>query len=200
MNLIKSLSLLTVILIMSLTTTPQAKTFNYDAAHSIVGFKVSHMIVSKVHGSFDSVEADLFWNPENLKKSYLNGTISVNSINTKNKKRDNHLQDTEFFDSEEFPVITFKSTSIKANKKEKDSYTLKGKLTIKDVTKSITCPLKTTGPIIDPWNNERIGFEATCQIKRMDYNIYENNTLKTGELIIGNDIQINIMVEAIAAK
>ncbi len=184
--------------ILLLSSFTYAKSFSYDTAHSNVGFTVSHMVVTKVHGSFNKVDADLFWNPKNLKKSYLNGTISVASINTKNEKRDNHLQDKEFFNSNEFPTITFKSTSIKAIKNESNTYTLKGKLTIKDVTKTISCPLKTKGPIIDPWNNERIGFEATCNIKRMDYNIYENNTLKSGELIIGNDIGITISVEGIA--
>ncbi len=191
-------SLITIILCLSITNLSYAKTYRYDTAHSEVGFSVSHMVVSTVHGHFNDVTAELFWNPKKLKKSYLNGTINVTSIDTNNKKRDNHLQAKEFFHSNEFPTITFKSSSIKANKNKKNTYILTGELTIKDITKSISCPLITKGPITDPWNNERIGFEATCSIKRMEFNINQNKLLKTGDLIIGNDIEIKITVEGIA--
>ena len=191
-------SLLSIILCLSITSLSHAKTYRYDTAHSEVGFSVSHMVVSTVHGHFNDVTAELFWNPKKLKKSYLNGTINVTSIDTNNKKRDNHLQAKEFFHSNKFPTITFKSSSIKANKNKKNTYILTGELTIKDITKSISCPLITKGPITDPWNNERIGLEATCSIKRMEFNINQNKLLKTGDLIIGNDIEIKITVEGIA--
>ncbi len=191
-------SLLSIILCLSITNQSHAKTYHYDTAHSEVGFSVSHMVVSTVHGHFNDVTTDLFWNPKKLKNSYLNGTITVTSIDTNNKKRDKHLQEKEFFHSSKFPIITFKSSAIKATKNKKNSYILTGKLTIKDITKSISCPLITKGPITDPWNNERIGFEAACAIKRMDFNINQSKTLKTGDLIIGNDIKLIITVEGIA--
>ena len=170
------------------STTALADNYAVDTAHGQVGFKVKHMVISKVKGHFDTFSGTL--TVEEGKLTSLNGEIDVNSVNTANEKRDAHLINEDFFDSKKFPSITFKSTAI-------DGETITGQFTLHGVTKEIKIPYELNGPVKDPWGNTRVGIEAEVKINRNDYGLTWSKTLETGGLVVGNDVEIELNFEAI---
>lgn len=164
-----------------------------DQSHSHIGFEVKHMMVSKVKGAFDSYEANV--EAENL-ADLTGATISfkfdVKSINTRNEDRDNHLKSADFFDAEQFPAITFESTSII---KSDDGFDVTGNLTIKDVTKEVTFETTFNGTGKNPWGQAVYGFEAETKINREDFGLTWNAALETGGVLVGKDIKIKVELE-----
>lgn len=185
------------ILIFSVSSAVAADKYNIDASHSHIGFKVSHMVISKVSGTFHDVSGTLMYDEAEPTKSTVDITIAVESIDTDNKDRDDHLRNEDFFDVAEFPSITFKSKEIR---KTDDGFVAVGDFTIKDKTHKIELPFVITGQITDPWGNERIGVEAETEIDRTNYGLTWNKTLDKGGLVVGNDVEIEISVEFIKAK
>jgi len=135
-------------------------------------------------------------NEDDITKSSAEITIQTASIDTDDEKRDNHLKSADFFAVEEYPTITFKSKNIS---KTDDGYAMTGDLTIKDVTREITFPFIFNGFITDPWGGKRFGAEANLTINRLDYNVEWNKTLDNGGVLVGNDVDIMLHVEAIKA-
>ena len=164
-----------------------------DKSHSHIGFEVKHMMVSKVKGAFDSYEANV--EAENL-ADLTGATISfkfdVQSINTRNEDRDNHLKSADFFDAEQFPVITFQSTSII---KSDDGFDVTGNLTIKDVTKEVTFETTFNGTGKNPWGQAVYGFEAETKINREEFGLTWNAALETGGVLVGKDVKIKVELE-----
>lgn len=164
-----------------------------DQSHSHIGFEVKHMMVSKVKGAFDSYEANV--EAENL-ADLTGATISfkfdVKSINTRNEDRDNHLKSADFFDAEQFPAITFESTSIL---KSDDGFDVIGNLTIKDVTKEVTFETTFNGTGNNPWGQAVYGFEAETKINREDFDLTWNAALETGGVLVGKDVKIKVELE-----
>lgn len=164
-----------------------------DQSHSHIGFEVKHMMVSKVKGAFDSYEANV--EAENL-ADLTGATISfkfdVKSINTRNEDRDNHLKSADFFDAEQFPAITFESTSII---KSDDGFDVIGNLTIKDVTKEVTFETTFNGTGNNPWGQAVYGFEAETKINREDFGLTWNTALETGGVLVGKDVKIKVELE-----
>jgi polyisoprenoid-binding protein YceI len=170
--------------------------YNADTAHAEIGFAVSHMVISKVKGHFDTFDASL-----ELKDGKLvaaEATIQAESINTANKKRDDHLRNEDFLHVEKYPEITFVSTEIKTKKGGDVSVT--GKFTLHGVTKELTLKGKLKGPIEDPWGNTRVGFQAEATIDRRDYGLTWSKALETGGLVVGNDVEMMIDVEFVKEK
>ncbi|MDW0110502.1 YceI family protein [Sporosarcina aquimarina] len=164
-----------------------------DQSHSTVGFEVKHMMVSKVRGQFDAYTstidaADL----TDLSNASIAFNFDVASINTHSADRDNHLKSADFFDVENFPEITFRSTAIV---KEGDDYKVTGDLTIKDVTKPVTFDVEFGGKGLDPWGNEVYGFEAETKINREEFGLTWNTALETGGVLVGRDIKIKVELE-----
>src|SRR5205823_1723758 len=126
-------------------------------------------------------------------------SLKTASINTGVADRDNHLRTPEFFDAAKYPEITFKSTSIAATK-TKDVYDVTGDLTMRGVTKRITIPVTFGGFAKDPWGNERSGFSLTTVVNRKDYGINWNQALDNGGVLLGDDVTINVDLEAVKAK
>lgn len=174
----------------------QSGTYALDTAHSSVGFSVRHAMVTKVHGRFEDFEATIEFDAENPANSSAVATIKTNSINTNNAERDEHLRTNDFFGADENPNITFKSTSIEFNGEEKA--TVQGELTIKDTTKPVSLDVNLFGSAEDPWGQTRVGFEATTTINRNDFGVEYNAPLKTGGVLIGNDINIQIEGSAVS--
>lgn len=168
--------------------------YNVDQAHSNLGFQVKHMMISKVKGNFGSFTADIDANPEDLTGASIKFEIDVASVNSNNEDRDNHLKSAEFFDAEQFPKMTFVATNIKSN--GGGEYEITGDFTIKDVTKSVTFEAEYGGKGTNPWGQEVVGFEAETKINRKDFGLTWNAALETGGVLVGDDIKINIELEA----
>lgn len=195
-RLLSTASILSILGVTSLFAAP--RTYMIDTAHSNIGFSVQHMVLSKTKGSFSDYAGTIVWDAENLTKSKISGSLMVGSIDTKDKKRDDHLKSKDFFDAETYPKITLTDTKIETTKK--GGYQLTGKLTIKDVTQNVVAPLMVQGPIKDPWGNDRIHFNATFTINRQDYGITWNKIMDNGGVVVGNQVDIEVDIEAVSGQ
>jgi polyisoprenoid-binding protein YceI len=175
-----------------------ADTFNVDKVHSEANFQVRHMM-SKVSGKFDDFSGKINVDRANPAASSVEFTIKTASINTSNADRDKDLRSANFFDVEKNPEITFKSSKVVPSKK-KDVYDVTGDLTMHGVTKHVTLPVESTGFGKDPWGGERAGFSLTTTVNRKDYGINWNKALDNGGVLLGDDVTININIEAVKAK
>jgi len=164
-----------------------------DQSHSSVGFEVKHMMVSKVKGQFDSYTADVeAADLTDITTASIAFKFDVASINTHSEDRDNHLKSGDFFDTEKYPTIDFKSTSIT---KDGDDYKVTGDLTIKDVTKPVTFDVEFGGKGTNPWGVEVYGFEAETKINREEFSLTWNAVLESGGVLVGKDIKIKVELE-----
>ena len=168
-----------------------ASNYKIDTSHSDVQFKVKHMMISKVAGSFEKFYGTFNFDEKTKKFSSINGQVEVNSITTQNKKRDNHLKSADFFDVKKYPQMSMKLISQNGSK-------VNVAFTIKDVTKTITMNLEeVNGPIKDPWGYTRSAFELNGKINRKDFNINFSQLLETGGLLVGDIIKLNLSFEGI---
>jgi polyisoprenoid-binding protein YceI len=186
-------------LAMTLAAAPSlraAETYKFDNAHTEIAFKISHWVINRVRGTFDSFDGSLVYDEKNPAKSTVEVSIDTASINTRIGMRDRHLKSPDFFDAEKFPKLTFKSTSVTV---EADGKTLDvaGDLTMRDVTKSVVLKATITDSVVDNYGNSRRGFTATTQVNRMDYGIAWNKTNKTGTSMLGDLVDIEIAGEGI---
>ncbi len=172
----------------------EAAEWTIDAAHSNVGFKVRHMMVSWTRGSFGKVEGAVTYDPGNPSSLAVAVTIDVASIDTENKKRDEHLRSADFFDVENHPTMTFKSSTAKAG--DDGSISLVGTLTIKGVSKEVTLAVESMSEVMtDPWGNTKVGTSATLKLDRKDFGLTWNKTLDGGGVVVGDEVRIAIDVE-----
>jgi polyisoprenoid-binding protein YceI len=173
-------------------------TWNLDPAHSHAEFKVKHMMISNVKGSFSGLAGTLVEDPINPTGSSLDASISVSSLSTGDVSRDGHLKSADFFDAEKFPQMTFKSTKVE--KKGEEDYAVTGDLTIHGVSKPVTFAVEgPSQPGKDPYGNIRIGLSATTKINRKDFGLSWNAALETGGILIGEDVQISLEIQFIKA-
>lgn len=170
--------------------------FKIDPVHSTVGFAVKHMVVNTVHGRFNDCNGQILYDGKDPSKSSVNVTIKSASINTDNGQRDTHLKSPDFLDVEKFPEITFQSKSIE---KKPDGFIAHGVLTIRGVSKNVDLPFKVNGPI-SVGNSSLLGAEASLTINRQDYGVSWSKSLAPGELVVGDDVKIDINVEAKQVK
>lgn len=168
-------------------------TWAIDPTHSEIGFKVKHMMFTNVSGKFNLFDAEIQNEEENFETAAINFSAEVNSINTGNDDRDNHLRSADFFDVENFGKLTFKSTSVK--KVNEGEYKISGDLTIKDVTKNITLDTEYSGLMKDPWGNTKIGLSLNGKINRKEFGLTWNAALETGGVLVGEDIKLNAEVQ-----
>ena len=166
-----------------------ADTYAIDAGHTTIGFSVKHMMVSNTTGQFNKYDATISYDPKDLAASSISATVDVASIDTKNEKRDAHLKGADFFDTEKFPSITFVSKTINAD-------SIVGDLTIKGVTKEVTIPVEISGPVVTPFGSTVIGINGSFKINRQDYGVSWNKTLDQGGLAVGDEVTVNISIEA----
>ncbi len=189
----------TMIVILSIATATgvRAATYDLDPTHTEFGFGVKHMAVSTVKGSFGEFAGSFEYDAANPEAFRSTTDIQVKSVNTGNEKRDAHLRDADFFDAENFPLLTFTGEGLE---KTGDGYLLKGNLTIKETTKAVSIPVTISGPVTDPWGNERIGIEGSFTIDRQEYGLAFNGKLETGELVVADKVKITIATEGIRRK
>ncbi len=184
-----------VIALFSLAFVQAQNTWNFDPAHSSIRFAVDHMVISEVEGQFLTYEGSIIATKDDFSDAKINFVIDVNSVDTDNEKRDGHLKSADFFETEKYPKMTFVSTSVE--KIADGKYNLKGKLTLRDVTKDITLAMTYGGTVKDPWGNTKAGLKVAGVINRTDFGLKYNSVLETGSLMIGEEVIITCKVELV---
>ena len=190
------LTSISTIIALALPAFAGASTWTIDPDHSNVGFKVRHLMVSNVKGSFDKHTGTVEINDKDITKSKVEVSIETGSINTNVQKRDEHLRSADFFDVAKYPTMTF--VSKKVAKAGKDKLNVTGDLTLHGVTKEVV--LSVEGPSKeskDPWGNIRRGATATTKINRKDFGLVWNAALETGGVAVGEEITITLEIEMI---
>lgn len=168
-------------------------TWKIDPIHSEIKFKVKHLVISTVTGLFRDFDATIETMDNDFENAKITFDADVNSIDTRNEMRDNHLKSADFFDAENFPKLSFASRSF--TKKSDDAYELIGDITIRGTTKEIKLIVAYNGKAIGPDGSEAAGFEMTGKLNRQDFGLKWNMATEAGGLTVGNDIKIEISVE-----
>jgi polyisoprenoid-binding protein YceI len=169
--------------------------YTIDAAHTTIGFTARHAMVTNVKGKFLDFSGALHLDGTDPSKSTASIDVKMDSIDTGNADRDGHLKSADFFKTDEFPTMTFRST--KAESLGGDDYRITGDLSILGVTKPITIDLEFNGAAKDPFGNERVGFEGKATILRSEWGLTWNAALETGGFLVSDKIKLNFDISAI---
>lgn len=164
-----------------------------DPMHSNIEFKVKHLVISTVTGHFKSFDATVETEGEELENAEIHFEADAESVFTGVDQRDNHLRSDDFFNAEEYPKLTFDSTSFK--KTGDDEYELNGNLTIRDVTKPVTLNVVHGGTIVDQNGDTKAGFEVTGKINRKEFGLKWNGVTEAGNVIVSDDVKLNLNVQ-----
>jgi polyisoprenoid-binding protein YceI len=169
-------------------------TWQIDPVHSEVSFSVRHMMVSKVRGHFTDFTGTIVTADEPTESS-VTATISLDSIDTRNAQRDNHVRSADFFDVAQYPTMTYRSTGLADN--GDGSWTLDGELTLKGVTKNVPLQLELNGFTADPYGGQRAGFSARTEINRRDFGVDITLPMDGGGVVVGDKVTITLEIEAV---
>lgn len=159
-----------------------ATQWNLDNSHSEITFKVRHMMISNVKGSFNDFSANLTAEDDTFKNVKINATVKTDSINTNSADRDTHLKSEDFFNVAQNPEITFESNSL--------TNEITGNLTMNGVTKPVKLDVEFGGINVDPWGNTKAGFSFEGKVKRSDFGLNWNAALETGGVMVSDDVKI----------
>jgi len=165
-----------------------------DQTHSEIAFKVRHLMISHVKGTFKIFDASIYTSGTDFSTAEIDLWIDVSSINTGNEQRDEHLKSFDFFDVEHFKQITFTSNTI-AKSDEFGNHELWGEFTLRGVTKTIKLEVEFGGIIKDPWGNEKAGFAVTGTLNRSDWGLLWNTVMETGGIMVGDEVTITCDIE-----
>ncbi|HRI25940.1 MAG TPA: YceI family protein [Ferruginibacter sp.] len=158
-----------------------------DPTHSEIHFKVKHLMITTVTGSFNSFTASAETDADDFSNATIRFSAETASVDTSNEQRDTHLKSADFFDAEKFPAMEFTSTSYS---KKGDDYVLNGNLTIKDVTKPVTLNVEFGGVAKDPWGNTKAGFTLSGKINRKDFGLNWNAVTEAGGMLVSEEVKI----------
>ena len=168
--------------------------YNFDKAHSFIGFKVKHMGLIEVPGYFRDFTGAVNFDSKDIAKSTVEFTAKVTSVDTGVAARDNHLRTADFFEVEKYPDLTFKSTKVE---KKGDGWMLTGDLTLKGVTKSVTFPVEISGWLpADDRSGGKMGITAETSINRRDFGVNYGNTLPSGVAALSDNVRVVLQIEA----
>ncbi len=173
-------------------------TWNIDNVHSEIHFKVKHMVISTVSGKFNEFTASAETEGDDFTTAKIRFEAKTASVDTGVADRDNHLRSDDFFNSEEYPALTFESTEMV--KKNDSDYVLKGNLTIRETTKHIELDVDFGGTTVDPWGMTRAGFEITGKINRKEYGLQWSAMTEAGGLVVSEDVKLVLNVEMVKAQ
>lgn len=179
-------------------TTSAVTTWKIDPAHSSAEFKVKHMMISNVKGSFTGINGVLTLDESDPTRSSVEATVPVATLSTGDEQRDGHLKSADFFDAEKFPTFTFKSTEVGLT--APGEHAVVGELTLHGVTKTVSFAVD--GPSEagkDPWGNTRVGLSATTRINRKDFGLTWNATLEAGGVLVGEDVTLSLEIQFVKA-
>src|SRR5579862_1396439 len=171
--------------------------YNVDPAHTTVEFVVRHLMITKVRGRFTAFNGRVELTPGSDLPASISATINAASIDTREEQRDAHLRSADFFDVETYPELTFESTRIDGTP---DDFAIDGKLTIRGVTRNVTLNGTFEGRVTDPWGGVRVGYTAHGKINRKDFGLNWNAALETGGVVVGDEVRIELNVEAVLAN
>ncbi|WJV45961.1 YceI family protein [Streptomyces flavofungini] len=169
--------------------------YTLDPAHTTIGFVARHAMVTNVKGSFKEFSGTLHLDGADPAASTASLDVAMDSIDTGNADRDGHLKSADFFKTDEFPQMTFRST--KAEALGGDDYRITGDLTILGTTRPLTIDLEFNGAAKDPFGNERVGFEGKAEILRSEWGLTWNAALETGGVLVSDKIKLNFDISAI---
>ena len=161
-----------------------------DPAHSDLGFKIRHLMVSNVKGTLTDYSGGMKYSMDNMEDAEIRFEAEVKSISTGNADRDAHLNNEDFFNTERFPKMYFESTQFNLSNGK-----MKGEMTIKDTTKEIELDVEYNGKSVDPWNNTKHGFEISGTINRSDFGLTWNAPLETGGLLLSDEVKLTLDVQ-----
>ena len=167
--------------------------WNIDPMHSEVQFKVKHLVISTVTGSFNKFQGTVETDSDDFVGAKINFSLDVDSIDTNQAQRDAHLKAGDFFDAAAFPPITFASTSL--TKKNGSDYSLKGNLTVKGVTKEVELAVEFGGIAADPYGNIKAGFDINGVVNRKDFGLTANMITEAGNVVVGEDVKLILSVQ-----
>jgi polyisoprenoid-binding protein YceI len=171
---------------------PTPGTFTIDPVHSHVGFSIRHMMIAKIRGRFTSVSGALQV-AEDPTQSTVEIDVDLASVDTREDDRDNHLRSPDFFDVENHPTMTFRSTAITPT--ARDAFRLDGELTLHGVTQPFVLDVSFEGLGQDPWGNQRLGFSASGKLNREAFGLTWNQALETGGVVVGKEAVVEIEAE-----
>lgn len=173
----------------------EVQTYNIDPSHSTVEFKVRHLGFSRVTGRFGVFSGTVHYAPGDFDSIEVDVAIDASSIDTRDQNRDTHLRSGDFFDTETHTELHYRSTGVKSV--SDDSFTLAGELTIRGTTRPIDLKVNYLGEADDPWGGKRIAFDARGKINRKDYGLTWNTVLESGGLLLGDEVEISLDVQAV---
>ena len=170
-------------------------TYKIDPVHSDITFKIKHLMISTATGSFKKFEGTLDADNEDFSDAKITFEADTDSIDTGNEQRDGHLKSDDFFNAEQYPKLTFTSTSVQ--NVSGDEYKVIGDLTVRDITKPVELKVEFNGKVIDPWGQERLGFEITGKINRKEYGLKWSAVTEAGGLMLSDDVKLHLNVELV---
>ena len=170
-----------------------AGTWDIDATHSTVGFSVRHMMVSKVRGYFREFSGEIV-TAEDPTQSGVTASIEMNSIDTRQEQRDAHIRSADFFDAQNHPQMTFRSTAVRTDGAD---WQVEGELTIKGITKTVVLDLELNGFGPDAYGGTRAGFSARTEINRNDFGVDIKMPMDGGGVVVGDKVTVELEIEAV---
>ncbi len=182
---------------MNTTQEKSTQIFTIDPVHTNVGFNVRHLMIAKVRGHFKSVSGTIAIAAGSDLPEAVDVTIDASSVDTREPQRDDHLRSPDFLDVATYPTLRFHSTSISGSP---DAFEIHGDLTIHGTTRPAVLQATFEGRANDPWGNLRAGYEASTKISRKDFGLTWNQALEAGGVAVGDEVRIELNVEAIAPK
>lgn len=179
-----------------MTESIPAGTWNIDPTHSTVSFTIRHLAISKVKGTFDRFEGTITTG-ETPEQSSTEASVEVASINTNQSQRDEHLRTADFFKADEFPKLSFRSTGVR---QDGESLKVDGELTMRGVTKPVTFDVEPGGVVVDGYGQTKLGLEARTKVNRKEFGIEWNAPLEAGGLTLGDEVKIDLDLQAVLAQ
>jgi polyisoprenoid-binding protein YceI len=164
-----------------------------DTAHSEITFKVKHLVISTVTGKFKEFDAAVETDNDEFEDANITFETSIDSIETGNEDRDNHLKSDDFFNAAEYPKMKFKSTSFK--KTGDGEFKLIGDLTIRNHTKQVELDAEYGGTVVDPYGNTKAGFEVTGKINRKEFGLTWSAVTEAGSVVVSDEVKLNLNVQ-----
>jgi polyisoprenoid-binding protein YceI len=175
---------------------PNVGTWTIDPVHSTVSFVVRHMMVSKIRGQFDAFSGTIEI-ADNPAESSVTAEIDLRSIDTNNAQRDDDIRSARFFDVENYPTMTYRSTGVRQHG---DIWMVDGELTLHGVTRPVQLAVEFNGVGPDPWGGTRAGFSAMTEINRRDFGIDTTMPMDGGGVVVGDKIAVELEIEAVLSR
>lgn len=169
--------------------------WSFDKAHSRVGFRVKHLMITNVDGKFREYDGEVTTKGDDFSDATVKFTLKASSIDTEMADRDTHLKSADFFDATNYPEIKFESTGVKKMSDEK--YEMAGNLKIRDVSKKVVFQVEDGGVMKDPWGNIKAGFTLSGKINRKDWGLNWNAALEAGGVLVGEEVKISSDIELV---